>query len=214
MKFCALAFVFVCLFSSGAFSQQSVSESAMRMDRSMPGMRDMPNAHPLPGMSIYHLHGRWMTQDGVVAPLSSLQGNPLVAAMVFTHCRDVCPLIAERMQEVERKLPPAEHDSVRFVLFSLDWARDTPDQLRRFASQHGLDMRHWTLFHGNENAVRELAAALGVSFYRGANGDFQHSIAIFAVDAEGVVNFQQADLGKPITPLADAVRKLLKKRGR
>lgn len=172
MKIRALAFALVSLFCFGALSHESGSDSTIRMDQTMPGMRTMPNAHPLPGMSIYNLNGQWTTEDGVTEPLSTLRGRPVVASMVYTHCRDVCPLIAERMLEVERNLPAAERDSVRFVLFSLDWTRDTPDQLRRFASQHGLDARRWTLFRGNENAVRELAAALGVSFYRGGKWRF------------------------------------------
>jgi protein SCO1/2 len=177
--------------------------------QSMPGMHEMPKAHAVSGMSIYNLNGRWMTQDGVAEPLSSLHGKLVVAAMIFTHCRDVCPLIAERMQEVERKLPARKRESVRFVLFSLDWTRDTPEQLRRFASQHGLDRNNWTLFHGNESAVRALAAALGVSFYRAANGDYQHSIAIFVLDREGVMRSEQGDLEKPQLHLLAALTSLL-----
>lgn len=208
MKILALAFCFLSLFLPGDLSQASP-----HMDQAMPGMRSMRQAPPLPGMSIYNLQGRWTTQDGVTEPLSALRGRPMVAAMVYSHCRDICPLTVERMQEVERKLPADERDSVLFVLFSLDWSRDTPDQLRRFASQHQLDRQRWTLFHGNQNAVRELAGALGVSFYRGTDGDLQHSIAIFAIDAEGVVKREQDDLQQPAAAIAAAIRKLLKEAG-
>lgn len=211
MKIAVVALAFACLTSAGALSQQSASLAAMHMDQPMPGMHEMPNAQPLPGMSIYNLTRHWTTQDGTTEQFSALRGRPVVAAMVYTHCRDICPLTAERMKEVERSLAPAGRDSVQFVLFSLDWVRDTPDQLKHFASQHGLVSQRWTLFHGSENAVRELAAVLGVSFYRGANGDFQHSIAIFAIGPDGVVRFEQTDLGRPTTALATAVRKLLKK---
>jgi len=170
------------------------SDAGAKMDESMPGMRAMPAAHAIPGMSLYNLHGRRTTQDGSDVPLYVLHGKPVVAAMVYTHCRDVCPLIAECMQAVERRLPTSERDSVQFVLFSLDWTRDTPQQLRQFAQQHRLDPRHWTLFHGNEAAVRELAAALGVNFYRSANGDYQHAIAIYIFDSAGVVRSEQDDL--------------------
>jgi protein SCO1/2 len=64
------------------------------------------------------------------------------------------------------------------------------------------------MFGGNESAVRELSAALGVSFYRAANGDYQHSLAIFILDSDGVVRSQQDDLQR-VPQLALAALKLL-----
>jgi len=209
MKFQFLEFVVICTLSFGFVSQARCADVAAKMDTAMPGMHDMPKAQSMPGMSIFNLNGRWTTQDGVTVPLGSLRGEPLVAAMIYTHCRDVCPLIAERMQDVERRLPAGKRGSVRFALFSLDWARDRPEQLRRFASAHRLDLRHWTVLGGNESAVRELSAALGVSFYRAANGDYQHSLAIFVLDSDGVVRSQQDDLQRAPQLALAALRSLL-----
>jgi protein SCO1/2 len=184
-------------------------DAGMPMSGSMPGMQSMPAPQPMPGMSLYNLNSKWTTQDGTSTDLASLRGNVVVAAMVYTHCRDVCPLTTERMQEVERTLPKSAQAKARFALFSMDWARDTPDQLRQFASQHHLDMQRWTLFHGDESAVREMAAALGVGFHRQANGDFQHSIAIFLLDRNGVVVAEEPDLSKPATALSAKAAQLL-----
>jgi len=147
------------------------------MTMSMPSMKTMPTPAPMPGMSIYNLSSQWTTQDGAATALASLRGNLVVAAMVYTHCKDVCPLTTERMQQIERALPKSSEGRVRFVLFSMDWMRDLPDRLRVFAAEHHIDRQHWTLFHGDEAAVRELAAAFGISFQRESNGDFQHWIA-------------------------------------
>ena len=49
---------------------------------------------------------------------------------------------------------------------------DTPERLKAYAEDHGLDPAHWTLYHGDEKAVRELAAALGVRYRRDASGGF------------------------------------------
>jgi protein SCO1/2 len=179
------------------------------MSPSMPGMKTMPEPQPIPGMSIYNLTSRWTTQDGVVVDLASLRGRIVVAAMVYTHCKDVCPLTAEKMQEIERSVAKPSQDKVRFVLFSMDWVRDTPDQMRLFAAQHHLDLRHWTLFHADEGAVRELAAALGVSLYREANGDFQHSIAIYLLDSGGVVAAEQSDLQNSPSAINSKIGRLL-----
>jgi len=192
-------------------------DAAMPMSGSMkgmqmPGMQAMPAPQPMPGMSLYNLTSKWTTQDGTSTDLASLRGNVVVAAMVYTHCRDVCPLTTERMQEIERTLPRSSAAKARFALFSMDWVRDTPEQLRQFASQHHLDMQRWTLFHGDEAAVREMAAVLGVSFHREANGDFQHSIAIFLLDKNGVVVAEEPDLSKPAAALSARAAQLLAKR--
>lgn len=170
-------------------------------------MPAMAMGHPLPGQSIYNLESEWTNQGGVPIRLAALRGRPVLAAMVYTHCKDVCPLITEKMLAIGDKLPAKS--GVQFVLFSMDWVRDTPAQLTIFAAQHHLDLRQWTLLHGDESAVRELAAVLGVSFHRDANGDFQHSIAIFLLDSNGVVSAQENDLQAPPDAMVRNVRQLL-----
>jgi len=174
-------------------------------------MQQMPMAQALSGRSVYNLASVWTNQSGMAVALASLRGRPVVAAMVYTHCKDVCPLITEKMLEIGDKLPKQSLDQVRFVLFSLDWVRDTPAQLTKFAAQHHLDLKRWTLLHGDESAVRELAAVLGVSFYRDENGDFQHSIAIFLLDANGVISEQESDIQAPPARLVKSIRNLLAK---
>lgn len=182
---------------------------APTMQHAMPAMEAMPAKAAMPGQSIYNLDSEWKTQNGARVRLSSLAGQPVLAAMVYTNCTDVCPLITERMQDILRALPASSRDKIKLVLFSLDWVRDTPQRLRTFAAQHRLDLRHWTLLHGEEDSVREMAAALGVSFHRDANGDFQHSIAIFLLDSRGVVVSQESDFGRPASRMADKVQRLL-----
>jgi protein SCO1/2 len=211
----AALFVTLSASSAAAYDAGMPMKGAMQgkpTSGSMQGMQSMPAPQPIPGMSVYNLTSKWTTQDGISTDLASLRGNVVVAAMVYTHCRDVCPLTTERMQEIERTLPKSSAANARFALFSMDWMRDTPEQLRQFASQHHLDMQRWTLFHGDEAAVREMAAALGVSFHRQANGDFQHSIAIFLLDKDGVVAAEEPDLSKPATALSAKAAQLLAKR--
>lgn len=177
------------------------------MQSTMPGMEMTPLRKPLPGTSIYNLESMWTNQAGQKVALGSFRGRPLVASMVYTHCKDVCPLTTEAMRRIERSLPAGAQSCTRFALISMDWVRDTPDQLKTFANQHALD-NHWTLLHGDESTVRELAAALGVSFYRQANGDFQHSIAIFVLDGDGNIAATQTDLAQRPATLAGVVTRL------
>lgn len=175
----------------------------------MGAMPAMPMKNTMPGLSIYNLGTEWRTQSKARVRLASLAGQPVLAAMVYTNCTDICPLITERMHDIQRALPAPSRDKIELVLFSLDWVRDTPRQLKIFASQHRLDLQRWTLLHGEEDAVRELAAALGVSFHRDAKGDFQHSIVIFLLDSRGVVAAQETDFARPASAMAAAIQRLL-----
>ena len=174
-------------------------------------MQGMPMEQTVPGQSVYNLESEWTNQNGATMKLTALRGRPVIAAMVYTHCKDICPVVTEKMLEIGDKLPRRSLDQVRFVLFSMDWVRDTPAQLASFAALHHLDLKYWTLLHGDENAVRELAAVLGVSFHRDEHGDFQHSIAILLLDANGVIAAQEDDLRTPAAGMVRSIRQVLAK---
>ena len=80
---------------------------------------------------------------------------------------------------------------MHFAFFSFDSAVDTPARLKAYADEHGLDPGRWTLYHGDEDAVRELAAALGVAYRPDGQGGFDHAAVISLIDAKGEIVFQQ-----------------------
>ena len=149
---------------------------------------------PLAGASIYNLPSSWTNQDNIATPLPSLQGRPLVVAMIYTNCKEMCPLTVETMRQIGDEWAKHSHQTIHFALFSLDAARDTPEQLKTFAASRSLDPAQWTLFHGNAQAVRLLANTLGVSYSPQANGDFDHAYAITLLNAKGVAVYQQTGL--------------------
>jgi protein SCO1/2 len=147
-------------------------------------------AKPLSGSSIYNLDSMWTTQDGASVTVGTLRGKPAIVAMAYTTCKDMCPAIIADMLWIEKHLPP-EAAGVRLALFSFDSVLDTPARLRAYAADHGLEPARWTLFHGNEDAVRELAAALGIRYRPDGKGGFDHATVITLVDADGNIAFQQ-----------------------
>ena len=159
----------------------------LALDRAHP----FANAAPIPGRSIYNLDETWTNQDGVSAPLESLRGAPVVAAMGYTTCRDMCPAIVADMLWIEKHLDPELATHVRFAFFSFDSEADTPERLTLYAQAHGLEPDRWSLFVSDEDTVRDLAAALGVGYRPDGQGAFDHSAVITLLDAEGDIVFQQ-----------------------
>jgi protein SCO1/2 len=109
------------------------------------------------------------------------------------------------MKGIERLLPASALDAMDFVLFSLDPGRDTPQALKAFARDHGLDASRWRLLATNEEGVLDLAAALGVKHRRDASGEIAHSAIIFVVDAVGVIRHRQVGLGDDPSDLIEAL---------
>jgi protein SCO1/2 len=154
----------------------------------------MKPAEPLPGTSIYNLTSSWTNQDGQRVSLESLRGTPAVVAMGYTRCKDICPMIVADMVAIEDRAKASSLNGVHYAFFSLDSDIDTPEQLTAYAKDRGLDLGDWVLFNGDDKAVRELAAALGVRYRRDASGGFDHSAIITILDAQGRISAQQPDL--------------------
>lgn len=177
---CAISLIFSGAPSARAGAQHNVAEETGRK----PG-----------GNSIYLLNSTWTDQDGRTARLARFQGKPLVLAMIYTRCKDACPMLVLDMQKIENALPEAARASVQFVLLSFDPDQDSPAQLKRYASDHGLDTRHWTLLTGSADAVRMLAAVLGVRYQKQPTGDFSHSSVITVLNSAGEICHQEVGLG-------------------
>lgn len=154
----------------------------------------MKAAEPLPGTSIYNLTSSWTNQDGKRMNLEALRGEPVVVAMGYTSCRDICPMIVADMIAIEDRAKEAALPKIHFAFFSLDSAVDTPERLTAYAKDRGIDFADWTLFNGDDKAVRELAAVLGVRYRRDASGGFDHSAIISILDADGQIVAQQPDV--------------------
>lgn len=151
----------------------------------------MSMAKPLIATSVYNLDSIWQDEDGKATPLSALRGQPVILAMAYTSCKDMCPLIVADMIWIEDQANKRGLTKNTFAFFSFDTDIDTPEKLKAYALEHGLDPKRWSLFHGDKSAVRELAAVLGIRYKRDASGNFDHSNVITLLDAEGAISYQQ-----------------------
>ena len=175
------------------------------------GQRPVSHAVAAPGEvaegeSIFGLDLPLIDQQGHALQLSDLRGDVLLAAMVYTSCTSVCIMVTEQMKAIQHQLAGAD-DDVKYVLFSLDPGRDTPEAMREFLRSHKLDAGRWRLLAASEDGVRDLAAVLGVKYQPEENGEIAHSAMIFVIDADGVVRHRQVGVGKDSNELVAAVRK-------
>lgn len=158
------------------------------------------------GESIFGLDLTLVDQEGHALRLADLRGHVLLAAMVYTSCTSVCLMVTEQMKAIEHRLAGVD-DEVKYVLFSLDPGRDTPEAMRGFLRAHTLDASRWRLLAASEDGVRDLAVVLGVKYRPEEDGEIAHSAMIFVIDQAGVVRHRQVGVGKDSNELVAAVRK-------
>ena len=109
----------------------------------------------------------------------------------------------------EASAPGRAAAHVRFAFFSFDSEADTPERLRLYADSHGLDLGRWTLLRGDDDAVRELSAALDVPFRPNDQNGFEHAAVISLLDAKGEIVFQQRGAQASSDELLATLRGLL-----
>jgi len=156
--------------------------------------RDDTSTQPLPGESVYQLPMSLIDQNGRTSTLAALRGQPVLVAMFYTSCDNVCPMIAWQLRRIEQALPEAERARLRVLMVSFDPARDTPEALRKFATAHKADPSRWVVARAEENEVRNLAAVLGLRYRELDNGVFNHSSVITLLDADGMIRARTSDL--------------------
>ncbi|GAB1488264.1 hypothetical protein MASR2M8_07090 [Opitutaceae bacterium] len=143
--------------------------------------------------SLYQLEATYTGDDGKPVTLGQLRGRPVVLAMFFATCTYACPMIVADMARIRDGLPEDLRANAALVLVSFDTKRDTPEVLARYRKDRQLDQQ-WTLLRGDDGAVRELAALLGVKFKQEADGQFAHSNIISILNTEGEIIHQRAGL--------------------
>jgi protein SCO1/2 len=98
-------------------------------------------------------------QAGHAVSLASERGRFVIVPFLYVHCKDVCPLIAENLNEALQQLGSLRKD-VRVLAVSVDPKGDTPAAVRHFVAVHRLlpqfryltgtvaqDKRVWAAYH-------------------------------------------------------------------
>jgi protein SCO1/2 len=145
--------------------------------------------------SLYQMHEKLLSQDGKAIDLDVYRGQPVLVTMFYGSCQATCPLIIDTLRAVERKLDEPRRNQLRVLLVSIDPERDTPAALRKLADERHIDTSRWTLAHADAAAVRRIAAALSIQYRKLPDGQFSHSAIISALEADGKIMAQSAELG-------------------
>lgn len=125
--------------------------------------------------------------DGQRFDLDQLAGKPFVVSMVYTSCHHICPRITRNVQEtVDIAREALGEESFAVVTVGFDWRVDTPDRMRLYARQFGIDDANWHFLSGDDASVAAFAESVGFQFYASPKG-FDHLSQTTVVDGNGDV---------------------------
>lgn len=129
-----------------------------------------------------------VNQDGKTVHLEDLKGKYTLFSFGYTNCPDVCPITLAHFRQVKEALGEAAAQ-VRFVFFSVDGARDTPERLKAYLS--AFDTEFWGI-SGPDAAMRALITECAGTYdlHNGGglikNYTVDHTAGAFLLTPDGV----------------------------
>ncbi len=120
-----------------------------------------------------------------------LLGKPWIANFIFTSCSGPCPKLSTEMARLQQELTGAD---LRFVSFSVDPERDTPEVLASYAKRFQADTKRWHFLTGSKEGMHRfihegfrLAVAEAPADERLLGMEISHSARFVLIDAEGKI---------------------------
>jgi protein SCO1/2 len=143
---------------------------------SFPGGDAVP-ARPAPPIDLTDYQGHRVD-------LAKLKGRPVLVAFLYTHCTDLCPIVAGKVHTAYAGLPKGERPV--FLAVSVDPAHDSRASAALFDRRHRTTGEiDWLL--GSAAELEAVWKAWGVKPEHNAKDpeEIEHNAEIFAVDPQG-----------------------------
>jgi protein SCO1/2 len=130
------------------------------------------------------------SQEGTPVKLADFRGKVVALTFIYTACPDICPLLTQKMVDIQDTLGPDFGTKVAFVSVTLDPERDTPEVLKDYAQFWGAKTGGWVFLTGSLEAIRDVTRRYGVFFAKKEDGSVDHTQLTTVVDADGQMRVQ------------------------
>jgi protein SCO1 len=147
------------------------------------GDKPLPVIGPAPSFTL-------TSQDGMPVALADLRGKVVALTFIYTACPDICPMLTQKMVDVQEALGAEFGAKIAFVSISLDPEHDTPEVLKDYAQFWGANLAGWSFLTGSPEAVRDVTRRYGVFFTKKEDGSVDHTQLTTLVDGDGQIRVQ------------------------
>lgn len=94
-------------------------------------------------------------QNGKIITQKDYENTIYVADFFFTTCPTICPKMTDNMVWLQNQLK--KHPNVKLLSFSVTPDIDTPEVLKKYAVEKGVDDSRWNLVTGDKKDIYYLA---------------------------------------------------------
>ena len=137
-------------------------------------------ARPAPAIDLRNSRGQRVT-------LAAYRGKAVFVTFLYTHCPDVCPLMASNLGVALNELG-RRASSAQLIAISVDPSGDTPAAVGHFLAGHGLAGRMQYLIGSPAQLARTWAAwSVGSAREVGQPDRVAHSALVYGITASGLL---------------------------
>jgi protein SCO1/2 len=119
------------------------------------------------------------TQDGATVRFYDdlLKGKSVAINVMYTSCKDECPLETARLAQLQRLLGERMGKDIFFYSITIDPKRDTPKVLKAYAEKYGVGPG-WLFLTGKEEDIKLATKKLGLSRVRDSASKDGHTASL------------------------------------
>lgn len=122
-------------------------------------------------------------QFGNLVTLAQFAGKPVVLTFMYTHCPDVCPLMAERLHSVMVGLG-ADAQRVAVVAVSVDPRGDSVASALNFSQVHHM-VNYWHFLVGSQDELAPVWTKYAIDARPAADTVSMHTAILYVIDKQG-----------------------------
>jgi protein SCO1/2 len=137
--------------------------------------------------------------------IAQYRGKAVFVTFIYTHCPDVCPVIASNLGVSLNLMGAKQASKVQVIAVSVDPRGDTPTAVESFLRRHGVFGRMQYLV-GDQHELARVWKAWGVGSERDAGNPelVNHSGLVYGITATGKVTTLYASNFRPQEVVHDA----------
>lgn len=155
-KFFAIVMLVLCLIIITLMYQQLVPEKTLPVYQPTmvnPELVDIDKQH----IRKYHTIADFslVNQNGKTITQKDYENKIYIADFFFTTCPTICPIMTDNMVRLQQQLK--ENDQIMFLSHTVTPEIDSVPQLRKYATEKGVDDSNWNMVTGDRIQIYDLA---------------------------------------------------------